>query len=182
VFFSVLVAFLVAVLIPVLFDTEIYSQYMALYSSDDILKPLEWPAPTLRNIFPLLLGQTSGWLEILPSVIGLAWLFFYWQRHKVDWQWSEHLPLVLLVSVTTSIFAWTYDQVVFLPAIIEVAAWIKAAKIPWYRSWAALCYVSINSLHLAMRFWLAEEFWYVWLAPALLLNYLVFRWEKRVIG
>lgn len=174
------VALVVTAVIPALFDAKIYSQYMALSSVKGVLKPLEWPAPTLRNVFPLLLGQTSGWLEIIPSVIGLVWLLFYWQRYKAHWQWAEHLPLILLVSVTTSFFAWTYDQVVLLPAIIEAAAWIKAAKTPWYRSWAAGCYVLINSTHLVMRFWFADEFWYVWLAPALLLNYIVYCWERRV--
>ena len=96
-----------------------------------------------------------------------------------DWQWSEELPLILLVSVTTSFFAWTYDHVVFLPALIEVTAWIKRTRLPWYRSWAVIGYLTINVVHAVMRFWFAEEFGYVWLAPALLLSYVVYRFEKQ---
>ena len=133
----------------------------------------------MRNIFPLLLGRSEHWLQSLPTVIGIAWLVYYWQRLKAHWQWSEELPLVLLVSVTTSFFAWTYDHVVFLPALIEVTAWIKRTRLPWYRSWAVMGYLTINIVHAIMRFWFAEEFGYIWLAPALLLCYVVYRCEKQ---
>ena len=172
-------AFLIVALLPVYFDRHIYGQYLDLYHLEGILKPFDWPAPTLRNIFPLLLDRSDRWLESLPTLAGLAWLGYYWHRHKAQWQWPEALPSVLLVSVTTSFFAWTYDQVVFLPALIEVTAWIRRTKLPWYRSWAALGYVAINGLHIAMRFWFAEEFVYLWLAPALTLCYVVYRYERR---
>jgi hypothetical protein len=42
-----------------------------------------------------------------------------------------------------------------------------------------LGYLAINSVHAVMRFWFAEEFGYSWLAPALLLCYIVYRIEKR---
>jgi hypothetical protein len=87
--------------------------------------------------------------------------------------------LVLVVSVTTSFFAWTYDYVVILPALIEVAAWIKRTPLPWYRSWAVLSYLTINTVHAVMRFWHAEEFSYVWVAPALMLSYIAYRHEKQ---
>jgi len=48
-----------------------------------------------------------------------------------------------------------------------------------YRYWAARLYVAINLCHFLLRFWLAEELWYFWLAPALLINYLVFMWERK---
>ena len=174
-----LMSFLLVALVPLYFDRDIYGQYFELYKLEGILQPLDQATPTLRNIFPLLFGRSDRWLQSLPTVIGFAWLIYYWQRHKVRWQWSQELPLILLVSVTTSFFAWTYDHVVFLPALIEVAAWIKRTRLPWYRSWAVLSYLTINAVHGVMRFWFAEEFGYVWLAPALLLSYIVYRFEKQ---
>jgi len=176
---SAFVALLLVALIPLYFDREIYGQYFELYTLAGILQPLDWPTPTLRNIFPLLLGHNDRWLQSLPTVIGIAWLIYYWQQHKMGWQWSEELPLLLLVSVTTSFFAWTYDHVVFIPALIEVTSWIKRTRLPWYRSWAVIGYLGINVVHAVMRFWLAEEFGYVWVAPALLLCYIVYRFEKQ---
>ena len=174
-----LMAFLFCALVPLYFDRGIYHHYLELYSLKGVLQPFDQATPTLRNIFPLLIGRSDRWLQSLPTVIGLAWLLYYWQRHQARWQWSEELPLILLVSVTTSFFAWTYDYVVLLPALIEVAAWIKQTRLQWYRSWAALCYLSINSVHAVMRLWFAEEFSYFWLAPALLLSYIVYRYEKQ---
>jgi len=181
VLFGAVMAFLIVALLPVYFDRHIYRQYFDLYNLPGIVKPFDWPAPTLRNIFPLLFDHSDRWLESLPTLAGLAWLGYYWRKHQAQWQWRETLPVVLLVSVTTSFFAWTYDQVVLLPALIEVTAWLRQTKLPWYRSWAALGYIAINGLHIAMRFWFAEEFVYLWLAPALTLCYVVYRYERRIL-
>lgn len=174
-----LTVFLIFALIPLYFDRNIYDQYFELFALDGILQPFDQATPTLRNIFPLLLGRSDRWLQGLPTASGIVWLLYYWRRHKLHWQWSEELPLLLLVSVTTSFFAWTYDHVVLLPALIEVTAWVKQTRLPWYRSWAVLGYLAINGVHAVMRFWFAEEFGYSWLAPAVLLCYIVYRIEKR---
>jgi hypothetical protein len=42
-----------------------------------------------------------------------------------------------------------------------------------------LCYLAVNAVHCIMRFRFAEELWYVWLAPALLLNYWLFQREAE---
>jgi hypothetical protein len=88
----------------------------------------------------------------------------------------------VLVSVVTSFFAWTYDQVVFLPAIIEAAIWIERQLSPWHSFWAARIYIFINVCHALFRIWVADELWYFWLAPALLLNYVIFLREKKTNG
>lgn len=87
--------------------------------------------------------------------------------------------MVLLVLVTTSFSTWTNDHVMLLPALIEVTAWVKRTRLPWYSSWAVLGYFAINGVHAVIRFWLAEAFGYSWLAPALLLCYIVYRFEKQ---
>ena len=115
--------------------------------------------------------------QTLPTLLAAVWILFYWWRQRADWQWSERLPLVLLVSLTTSAYTWTFDQVVFLPALIQGASWLGHQRLPWYRSVAALLYIAIDLAHFALRFFVAEELWYFWLAPSLLIAYLVYRWE-----
>jgi hypothetical protein len=68
--------------------------------------------------------------------------------------------------------------VVFLPAIIQGASWLVRQRLPWYQSIAALLYVAIDLAHGAMRVFVAEELWYFWLAPALLVAYLIYCWES----
>ena len=165
--------------IPLLFDPRVYSDYFALHRLEGITKPLEWPAPTLGNVVKLFFGFTTDWLQLALPVAASVWAFCYWQRHKHSWQWAEHLPLIILVSVTTNFFAWTYDQVVFLPALAQGAVWLVRRRLPWYRSVAALLYITVNLAHFILRFFVAEELWYFWLAPALLTTYLVYRWEAQ---
>jgi glycosyl transferase family 87 len=167
-----------AILLPALFNPRIYVDYFASYGALEVLKPMDWPAPTLRNVIRILLELDHPWLQFGPTALAGVWAVYYWYHHKLEWCWHEQLPLLSAVSVASSFFVWTYDQVVLLPAIVEGAVWISRRPAPWYRFWAARLYVAINTCHMLLRFWLAEELWYFWLAPALLANYLVFRWER----
>jgi hypothetical protein len=171
-----------AVLLPLLFNPRIYSEYFALYGTAGILKPMDWPAPTLRNAIRILMDVDHSWLQLAPTALASAWVVCYWYRRKQAWRWHEQLPLLSVVSVASSFFVWTYDQVVLVPAIIEAAVWLSQTPAPWHRFWSARLYLAINACHLLLRFWLAEELWYFWLAPALLVNYLIFRWERRSAG
>lgn len=72
----------------------------------------------LRDIF----GTQHAWLQFLPSFLGGIWFVFYWLRHRLDWNWRIHLPLLLLVSVSSSPYFWDHDFILILPAVIAVAA------------------------------------------------------------
>ena len=167
-----------AALFPLLFDAEVYRHYAALYAIPDIPRPLDWLTPTWRSVVRVFIGPGQIWLQILPSLAAIAWVVSSWRNHRHRWSWPEHLPLVVLVSVTTSIFAWTYDQVVFFLAIMQAAAWLRQSAAPWHTRWTARLYIGINLCQGAQRLWIADELWYFWLAPALLINYLIFRWES----
>jgi hypothetical protein len=166
-----------AAILPLFFNPSVYHQYVDLFRPTDLRLPLELPAPTLRNAANLLLQLDLGVWQMLPSLLAAMWILFYWWRHRADWQWSERLPLILIVSLTTSAYTWTFDQVVLMPAIIQGASWLVRRRLLWYRSIAALLYITIDLVHLVLRFFVAEELWYFWLAPALLIAYLVYRWE-----
>jgi len=165
--------------VPLLVDSQVYSQYLALYKISDIPRPLDWLTPTLRTAMRIFIGPGHTWLQFAPSLAGTLWLLVHWYRNKDRWDWLEQLPCIVLVSVVTSFFAWTYDQVVFFPAIVEAAIWIKRQAAPWYSFWAARIYIVINICHALFRISVADERWYFWLAPACLLNYVIFLREKN---
>ena len=175
---ALVTGFSIAVL-PLLVDSQVYSQYLALYKFSDISTPLDWLTPTLRTAIGAFIGPTHMWLQYAPSFAGIMWVIFHWYREKDRWDWPEQLPCIVLVSVVTSFFAWTYDQVVFLPAILEAAIWIKRQVNPWYSFWSARIYIVINVCHALFRISVADERWYFWLAPACLLNYVIFLREKN---
>ena len=168
---------LCAALIPLLFDPQIYFQYFELYTIPDIPRPLDWLNPTPRSVIRVFVGPNPAWLQILPSAIAIVWVLWHWRRYNHTWRWHQQLPLIVLVSVTSSFFSWTYDQVVFLPAIVDAAIQIRHTPTPWHKFWAARVYILINACHILERIFIADELWYFWLAPALLVNYLLFRWE-----
>ena len=81
----------------------------------------------LRSIF----GMQHIWLQFLPTVIGTAWFAFYWFRNRRGWSWEEHLPLVLLVSLSTAPYFWAHDFVLAMPAMIVLAVRISRTRTDW---------------------------------------------------
>jgi hypothetical protein len=71
----------------------------------------------LRVVF----GAQHVWLQFLPCLLGLAWFFYYWARHGKRWNWQVHLPLLLVVSVSTSPYCWNHDFILIMPALIALA-------------------------------------------------------------
>lgn len=71
----------------------------------------------LRSVF----GAQHVWLQFLPCFLGVAWFLYYWVRHEKQWNWQAHLPLLLVVSVSTSPYCWNHDFILILPALIAVA-------------------------------------------------------------
>lgn len=168
---------LVAAAMPLTLNPAVYHHYVALFAPTDLRLPLDLPAPTLRNVVQLLLEVDLRAAQDIFSYFAAGWAIYYWRRFHLDWQWTEAAPLLLMVSLATSAYAWTFDQVVFLPAVMHGASWLAHQRIRWYKSIAALLYLTINLTHATSRFFVAEELWYFWLSPAMLATYLVFRWE-----
>jgi hypothetical protein len=71
----------------------------------------------LRTIF----GVQHSWLQFLPCVFGFAWFLYYWIKHRRQWDWQIHLPLLLVVSISTSPYCWYHDFIFILPALITLA-------------------------------------------------------------
>jgi hypothetical protein len=167
----------IAAAVPFLFDPMIYAQYFALFQRTDLQLPMDLAAPTLRNVGKKFFQTGDLWLHFALSAGACIWSLYYWLRHRENWQWVERLPLILLVSLVTSAYTWTFDQIVLLPAILQGATWAIRRNRPWFSSGTVVFFVAIEMLHIFLRFFFAEEIWYFWLAPALLANYLMFRWE-----
>jgi hypothetical protein len=71
----------------------------------------------LRSIF----GVQQLWLQFLPCFFGIAWFLSYWVKHRRQWDWQAHLPLLLIVSIASSPYFWFHDFILILPALIAVA-------------------------------------------------------------
>jgi hypothetical protein len=69
----------------------------------------------------LIFGMQHAWLQYLPCVAGIVWFVWYWAKHGHNWSWSEHMPLLLVVSVASSPYCWFHDFILVLPAFIVLA-------------------------------------------------------------
>ncbi|GIW80218.1 MAG: hypothetical protein KatS3mg105_2025 [Gemmatales bacterium] len=172
-------AALVATAIPCYFNPAVIEQYriaMATYP------PFDWVTTTFGTVLRFCLHFLRNdlwnhvWLQFLPSIIGLIWFIPYWWRRRAAWDWTEQMPLVLVVSFMTSSYGWLEDQVVLLIALIPMAVWIFCLRRE-YLTPALWCYGILSAIVLVIRFsfrlqYGLQEMFYIWCAPALLFGYL----------
>ncbi len=159
---------LAATLIALASNPLVIGQYLTATAEDS---PLVWMTPTFGSLLRAILGFNISWLQFVPLAPGILWLVFYWTRHRADWQWAARMPLLLLVSVTTTAFGWSFDQVVLLPAVLTVTQRALAVRPRRAAILLALSYIGFNAAAWAL-FSRVLDFWQIWLAPALLAWYL----------
>ncbi len=163
-------AFAVSSALALLLRPGVVEEYLAA-----LPQAANWATPTLGTYLRLLFGLQYFWLQYLPSLAGLAWMGWYWLRHREGWSWSERAPALLFASILTSAYAWTYDQILLLPAVLALVCSLTRRSKPALL-WALVGLLTgINLLDLFLHRPLAD-FWFVWLAPAYWLWYYGGRW------
>jgi hypothetical protein len=103
--------------IPLALDPALLAQYAAYLRSAPMVNE---PIPTAANWLRWQAGPAA--LAVLPLAGGVGWAVWRWARERVGWRWREALPALLVVSLATAPYAWTFDLVVLLPAIVQVIA------------------------------------------------------------
>ena len=161
-----LAATAVATIIPLAFNPAVLVQYVQAYTAQP---PLFWASAVPAAVPRLLFGEEKAWLQFVPSVIGLVWLARRWRAQHTSWLWEEQLPPLLLVSYVTASYGWTFDQVVFIPALMQVSVWILPN---WRSQWPIwLSYLAASGLMVTMRSLAIPDLLAAWYAPTLLLIY-----------
>jgi hypothetical protein len=85
--------------------------------------------PALSGMLRLLFLRRFFWMQFLPAVLGLLWSFWYFRKNQRTWDWRQHGPALLVVSILTTPYSWITDEVVLLPAILQGAIWLSRAKL-----------------------------------------------------
>jgi hypothetical protein len=149
------------------FNPDVISEYTQAVVT---VTPTDWATPTIGGYLRLIFGIDRFWLQFLPPVFGFVWLLLHLHKRNWDWDWLTDTPPMLIISILTAPYAWTYDHVVLLPAILM--AWIALDKVNESKSMlvfgATLFAISLLDLWLHRYF---GEFWFGWLAPAWLVWY-----------
>ncbi len=164
---SGLLATVVAVsLVTVASTPRAFGQYYNFW----IHHPVRWSEfPTVPGILGHLTGSQSVVLVLIPPALASLWLMGHWARYRGQWNWQDELPILLVVSLVASPYAWFFDGVILLPALIQIIT------IPlWKKNWRVLM-VAYAATNLAVVLLIATGknlFWYAWVAPMWLVLYL----------
>lgn len=165
---------LVATAMPLACNPDVIDQYREAMTHRT---PEQWKSPTIGSLLREVLGADRFGLQFAPTVIGLGWLAYVgWRDRDRPWNWSERMPLLLLVSfVTASYGAWPFDLVILLPAVVQVGAELARVRDRRWIVTAAAMFAVINSAALAMNLLEQTSETFVWMAPSLLAAYLLLR-------
>lgn len=126
--------------IALMFDRDVFDQYLTLMSESP---PAHFRSTTIGTWLRLSFGWDHFWLQYVPPLAGLAWLAALLVRHWRSWTWTDQLPIVVLVSILTAAYgSWMFDLVVALPAVLRVTA--DFARVGFAR--AATPYLAANLL------------------------------------
>jgi len=147
---------------------QVFSQYRTFWSHN----PVRWSEfPTLSGILSHISGNEIVIPALLP-VLASVWLLQHWMRFRQRWSWQTELPVILLVSLAASPYAWFFDGVILLPALVQ------SLSSPWKRTCIGplIGYTATNILCVILIATGKSLFWYSWVAPMWLLLYL---WQNR---
>jgi Glycosyltransferase family 87 len=152
-----------AALIVLPFNSNVVVQY---FEATTRYPPLDWATPTLGGVLRMMLGTEHAWLQFLPSIGGCVWFAHYHRQQSSSWSWREQTPLLLLVSVLTASYgAWTFDQVVLLPALVAAIHKADRSASKTRRMVLASLFLAANAIALFMNLRGVNEIWFFWMTP-----------------
>ena len=106
-------------LVPLLFNHEVFFQHWDAIRDQNTTT--FWATPTLGTWLRLFWGGERHWLQYMSLLLGLSWFLFHWSRKGPSWNWLKETPLLLMVSLMTSIYCWIHDYALLLVPMIQSA-------------------------------------------------------------
>lgn len=106
----------VCCVIPLFFDPSVWTQYIQMARKSGIENEFMVDLGTLLRF---ALDRQAIWLQFLPAALACVWALWYFQRHRMDWDWQTHGSLLMIVSVLAAPYSWFTDQAVLMPALLH---------------------------------------------------------------
>lgn len=130
-------------------------------------------AVTQHDFFMHLSATLGGWVKAYTGsdglrytgVLGLMlipWLLRLIERRDL----LTGLNAALLISLPLAPYGWSFDQVMLLPAIVQLVCWLTDAERGLRRA-GGLILVAIYLAAFGMKIWGAGDFMFVWVPIAL---------------
>ncbi|MFO0826446.1 MAG: hypothetical protein U0792_25560, partial [Gemmataceae bacterium] len=173
---------------PLLFVPHVWTQFLDAMANRP---PEQWVSPTIGTVLRLVFGAEHFRLQFVPVLVGLAWFAWYYPRWAKRWNWSDQLPLLVLVSFVTAPYgAWPFDMVLLIPA----AMWLVRNQPPQppslqgkgefeappalgeglgRGSWIPVGLAAVNIGCLVCNLLQTGSFAFLWVSPTVLLLYII---------
>jgi len=103
-------------ILPMCLRASLWSEYFAVLSSAMLESEF---IPTVSSLVRRALPLGAAWTQFLPGALGCLWAVRYFHSHSKEWDWNQHGPLLLLVSVWVAPYSWFTDEIVVLPGILQ---------------------------------------------------------------
>ena len=120
-----LIGLLVTTLIALAFDPKVFNDYREMLHQSSIQHEF---IPALSGVIRLMLFREWFWVQFVPMAAGFCWSVWYFYRNQQHWEWHVHGPVLLVVSILTTPYAWMTDEAILLPAILQGVLWIYASR------------------------------------------------------
>jgi hypothetical protein len=166
---SLSVTLVILTVITMLFNPHVLSQYVGTIVNN---APVEWATPTIGAYLRILLGTENFWLQFISPLVGIVWLAVYFRRNRHTWSWKENIPFILLISLLTSAYSWSYDWVLLLFVVVQAAIWLIKNWYHWQIPIYIISYIAFNLCYFYYRLQV-EDLWLAWFLPILSIWYLI---------
>jgi hypothetical protein len=120
-----LTAFTAATAFALIFDPKVFEHYREMLHTASIGNEF---IPALSGVLRLLFFRRMFWVQFVPMAAGLIWSVWFFVTNAASWDWRQHGPALLVVSVFTTPYEWLSDETVLLPAILQAVALIYATR------------------------------------------------------
>jgi hypothetical protein len=149
-----------------LFDSATWSQYAQMMRTVGIEREF---IPCLAIALRFAVSPNSTWPQYIPAAAGCLWAVWYYWARRDRWDWLQHGPVLVLVSILMSPYGWLTDQALALPALLLVTyrASFRSLLVLALASAAIEIEILCNtSMHSAFYLWTAPAWlaWYLYAA------------------
>jgi hypothetical protein len=154
--------------------TVISPTWLAEYQRALQSPPLHWASATMGTILRLLIFKDWPDAQFLPSVVGGLLFVGYLLIKRPRLNWRTALSPLLLASVATAAYGWTFDQIVLLVPYLQIVTGMLGdelqTRVRWKRpvvaSLLAIAAIMVIGNRLSIN-----EFFYFWVPWALAAAY-----------
>jgi hypothetical protein len=119
-----------AVMLPTVATlTLLWSGWLTGYRAAIANPPLYWSTPTLGGMLRVWVFTDTPTAQFLPSLVLGSVVLGYLLVKRPSLGWRSILSPLLLASVPTAAYGWSFDQVVLLVPYLEVIRWVAEGRI-----------------------------------------------------